>query len=208
MRTFIYRLMFLVGCLLIAIGAVFLFKGPTQIAGYIGSGISVVGLLLSFIQIYFPMPLFSVRKPTISSFAQNATFSSYSQVPIVNNRHVSTPKLTITTGDTIFFLVCFSSIPIITIFEFLNYINTSAFYFILACLLGILGIGITLLFLNTHADNIKYQDNMRQRMMAESIKSLLIALFVLFLLLYTFPQINIILVNFINRNCLGRLESR
>jgi hypothetical protein len=63
MRPLVHRLLFLAGCLLILIGAVLLFKGSTQVVSTIGSCVSIAGLLISYIQIFFPMPILSAKAP-------------------------------------------------------------------------------------------------------------------------------------------------
>ena len=151
MHPFVHRITFLAGCLLILVGAVFIFKGSTQVASSIGSGISIVGLLISFIQMYFPTPIFTVN---------NAVMRAQPPGYITNNRSnfASFPsqQLTLTTGDFAFFLACFTSIPVIAFIKIFSYNNSPLFPLLTITFSAIVGIGMNLLLYVIIPENIQH----------------------------------------------------
>ena len=147
MNSGVRRLLFLAGGLFIFIGAVFLFKGSTQVEIAVSNCISIAGLFLGLAQLLFRMPIFSPNgsshNDNVQHPPQNAPVSPLLRIYTTTNSRISAPPHVLIKADQIFFLICLISIPIITFIKLLNFTDIPSLLLTIVALSALAGVGFS-----------------------------------------------------------------
>ncbi len=168
MHPFIHRFLFIIGCVLILVGAVLLFRGSTQVASNTGSIISIAGLLISYIQVFFPTPIFAIKSIQSNTPVQSQTSSN--QLP--SNAALSSSGRYFT-----FFLTVFIAIPVITFIKDFYFISRPEFIFLNIVLGALAGIGISILIFHIISLQLKIPTTINRRLVV--VISLSLSMFAL-----------------------------